>query len=128
VLAAFFGVSDETQVQYWTGTFLTLVFIAIVFASYSGRTLDFQGSQAPAPQGTLLSAAIGLLNGYLIAGTLWYYQDVYGYPLQRFFDLDTNLTERAAQMVQYLPPVLFADYPVLWMLPVAILLILRVKG
>src|SRR5688572_4926283 len=59
----------------------SVIFIIIVFGAYSGRTLNFSGSPAPPPQGTLISLLIGLLNGYLIAGTLWYYQDAYNYPI-----------------------------------------------
>lgn len=109
-------------------TFFTLVFILIVFASYSGRTLEFNGTPAPAPGGTLLSLAIGAVNGYLIAGTLWYYQHVFNYPVQALTtDFSPTLTARANAMVPYLPPALFSE-PVYWIIPVVLLLILRVRG
>ena len=56
-------------------------FLAIVFASYAGRTLDFRGKELRAPEGTMLSLLIGLLNGYLVAGTIWYYAALFGYPV-----------------------------------------------
>lgn len=105
----------------------TLLFSAIVFMSYSGRTLAFNGTPAPPPQGTLISLAIGLLNGYLIAGTLWYYQDVYDYPISQFVEFTTPLTERAQELVNYLPPTLFEN-PVYWVVPVAVLLLIKVRG
>lgn len=125
-----FAITDETMQGYWTSTFLTFVFIAIVFASYSGRTLQFRGKQIAPPGGTIISFLVGLLNAYLIAGTLWYYQDEFGYPVQRFFQIaPSELTDFAQAVIDgnFLPPVLFPT-AVFWMLPVAVLLVLRVRG
>ena len=105
----------------------SVIFIIIVFGAYSGRTLSFSGTPAPPPQGTLISLLIGLLNGYLIAGTLWYYQDTYNYPIGQLVPFDENLTETAQTLINYLPPTLF-DNPVYWIVPVAVLLIIRVRG
>jgi hypothetical protein len=114
-----------------TNLFLTLLFqvtfIMAVFASYSGRTLDFPGRQAPPPQGTLLSLAVGALNGYLVAGTLWYYLDRFNYPVQTWGLVQLPLTPTGQAMVEFLPQRIF-DSPAYWMLPVAALLLLRVRG
>ena len=113
----------------FSSTFFTLVFIAIVFASYSGRTLAFSGSPAPPPQGTIISLIVGMLNGYLVAGTIWYFQHHYEYPIQRLVpNLQPDLlTATARTMVEYLPPVLFEN-PIYWAIPVVILLMLKVRG
>ena len=108
-------------------TVYSVVFSAIVFSAYAGRTLNFVGTPAPPPQGTLISLLIGLLNGYLIAGTLWYYQHHYNYPIGQFVTFDNNLTETAKSLVAYLPPTLFEN-PVYWIVPVAVLLIIRVRS
>lgn len=123
------GVANQpTNSDAVLSTFFTLLFILIVFASYAGRTLEFSGTPMPAPGGTLLSLAVGAVNGYLIAGTLWYYQHAFNYPVQAITtDFSPTLTARASGMVPYLPPALF-DEPVYWIVPVVILLILRVRG
>lgn len=102
----------------------TGLFAALVFASYAGRTFDYGGSQAPPPQGTLLNIGIGVLNGYLVAGTFWYFFDKYQYP---FTEIQLPLTSTAQGLVRLLPPQLF-DTPIYWMLPVALLILLRVRG
>lgn len=107
-------------------TVYSVIFAIIVFGGYAGRTLAFGGTPAPPPQGTLLSILIGLLNGYLIAGTLWYYQHEYDYPIGQIFTFENNLTETAQTLVEYLPPSLFEN-PVYWIVPVAVLLIIRVR-
>jgi hypothetical protein len=127
-IGGFFGVGDDTAgLELLLSTFYTIIFVIIVFGAYSGRTLNFSGTPAPPPQGTLISLLIGLLNGYLIAGTLWYYQDVYNYPIGQLVPFDYNLTETAQALIAYLPPTLF-DNPVYWIVPVAVLLIIRVRG
>lgn len=101
------------------------IFLAIVFASYAGKTLDFGGKELPAPEGPILSGLVGLLNGYLVAGTIWYYADKYGYP---FINVDTNtMTATADFMLAYVPQNVVSN-PVAWMVPVGLLILLRVRG
>ena len=121
------GLTDDGAKALLTSTLYSVIFAAIVFSSYAGRTLSFGGTPAPPPQGTLISLGIGLLNGYLIAGTLWYYQDVYEYPISRLVTFDSTLTSTAETLVEYLPQSLFEN-PVYWIVPVAVLLIIRVRG
>lgn len=122
-----FGLENQSSTNLLLSSFYTLVFVVIIFGSYSGRTLAFSGTPAPPPQGTLISLLVGLLNGYLIAGTLWYYQDAYDYPIGQVVTFENNLTETAQALINYLPPVLFEN-PVYWIVPVAVLLIIRVRG
>lgn len=53
-------------------------------------------------QEALLGFLVGLINGYLIAGTIWYYLHQAGYPLPPGMWSGT-LSETARQMVNYLP-------------------------
>lgn len=121
------GLQTEGARQLLVSTAYSLIFGVIVFGGYAGRTLSFTGKPAPPPQGTIYSIAIGLLNGYLIAGTLWHYQHAYNYPIGQLVTFNNQLTETAQTLVEYLPPVLFPN-PVYWIVPVAILLIVRVRS
>lgn len=111
--------------------FLSLVyqifFVSAIFAGYSGRTINFGGQEVAPPQRTLLNLLIGGLNGYLIAGTLWYYQHAYGYPFRRWGLGVQPLTFTEQIWVDLIPQYLL---PVasLWMIPIAVLLLLRVRG
>ena len=104
-----------------------ILFIMAVFASYAGITLDFPGRPQSAPVGPLITLAVGLLNGYLIGGTLWYYQDRFQYPAQLWGIVQLPLTATGQAIAQVLPQKLF-ESPVYWMIPVAALIILRVRG
>ncbi len=123
----FFGVENQPTIDAVLSGFYSVVFVVLVFGSYAGRTLNFAGKPAPPPQGTLISLMIGLLNGYLIAGTLWYYQHHFNYPIGQLVTFENDLTPLADVMVEYLPPLVF-DNPVYWIVPVAVLLIIRVRG
>ncbi len=127
VATDFFGMYSQDSINGFISIFFTVVFIFIVFASYAGRTLDFVGKPMPPPGGTLLSLGVGALNGYLIAGTLWYYQDEFDYPMSHISGIQMPLSQQAQVMVEYLPPRLF-DSPVYWIIPVVILLILFVRN
>lgn len=54
-----------------------LFLIIITFISYQGISLVFPGSKG----NTFLSLMVGLINGYLFAGSMWYYQAEAGWPV-----------------------------------------------
>ncbi len=120
------GGSPEGKGLIISGAY-TLVFSAIVFASYAGRTLNMGARPAKPPVGTVYTFLIALLNGYLVSGTIWYYQDKFDYPLQRLGWVVLPLTNAAQAMTELLPQTLFPS-PIYWMVPVSILLLIRVRG
>ncbi|MBP7964495.1 MAG: hypothetical protein KBG20_19040 [Caldilineaceae bacterium] len=120
------GGSPEGKALIISGAY-TLAFAAIVFASYAGRTLNMGARPAKPPVGTVYTFLIALLNGYLVSGTIWYYQDIFNYPLQRLGWVVLPLTKTAETLTNFLPQTLFPS-PIYWMVPVAILLLIRVKG
>jgi len=99
----------------------TLGFIAIVFSTYNGITFNYGGKPVTGLLGSLISLGVGLFNGYLIAGTLWHYANQLGFTL---LNLPAPATGGA---IDYLPPAVFPD-PIYWVMPAAVLLILRVRG
>jgi hypothetical protein len=101
--------------------FYSLIFIGIVFSSYNGITFNYGGKPVTGLGGQLISLGVGLFNGYLIAGTLWYYANKFGYPL---LNVSGPVTGGA---VEVLPPTVFPD-PLYWVVPAAVLLVLRVRG
>ncbi len=99
------------------------IFIAIVFAGYSGETLSFRG-QPRKGSAFFFNFTIGLLNGILVVGTLWYYMDLYKYPLPKSMFDAALLTDFARKAPQYLPPKLPSQALVGLLI---LLLILRVR-
>ncbi len=82
---------------------LTLYQVVMVFGAfiaYQGRTLSFPGGDPPGTWGWIYGLLVGLLNGYLLWGTIWYYTARLGYPLS-FFTLPVSSLDQ--QLVAYLP-------------------------
>ena len=120
------GLSEGQSTNLFVSMVYSLIFVAIVFAGYAGKTLTFPGEPAPNPQGFLLSVLVGMINGYLIAGTLWYYQDEFEYPIQAITTFTPTLTPTAQALIPVLPQNLFPN-PVYWIVPVAVLLLFMVR-
>ncbi len=112
--------SDITQFLIYTGLFL-----AVVFASYAGETFSFPGKPARGRVGSLISIANGLVNGYLVTGTIWHYLDEYNYPLERWGLLQLPLTPLAQEMVKYLPPRILNQTVLIGLISILILLRIR---
>lgn len=75
----------------------------IIFAAlmaYQGQTIVFPGKDPTGLLGNLFSIGIGLFNGYLIVGTIWYYLNKYGYPGGTFMP---PLTGMAQAIIAILP-------------------------
>ena len=115
----------KRQMQHLLASLFSLIFIAAIFSSYAGRTFAFPGKAAPGWRGTFYSLLVGMMNGYLIAGTLWYFQDFYEYPITDFKLLYLPLTDLGEKLAAFLPP--YVVPPIFWAILVAIMLLFRVR-
>jgi hypothetical protein len=77
-----------------------IVMVIATFASYHGETLSFRGRSPGGLAGVFLALVIGLVNGYLVAGTIWFYLQEFGYPFGLF---PTELTPLEQGLVELLP-------------------------
>lgn len=93
-----------TQDQnFWQCVIFTVVIIATAFISYQGETLAFGGQPPKGGQGILLGSLTGLLNGYLIAGSLWFYMDKFSYPFKFLGFAPDKFSPLAREIIAYLP-------------------------
>ncbi len=83
-----------------TSAILCVVFTALMvlaaFISYQGETLSYEGNNPRGIVGTLLGFLIGLVNGYLLFGTIWWIFNYYRYP---FSLIVQPLPDAATQIV-----------------------------
>ena len=84
-------------------SFYILVLVAAVVISYHGETLAFEGTPPRGPVGIVLNLTSGLINGYLISGSIWHYLHVFDYPIQILGLFRPPLTDLAQN---YLVPLL----------------------
>jgi hypothetical protein len=102
-------VSEPAGQLIWA-TFYILVIVFVTLISYHGETLAFEGESPKGPKGILFGLTAGLLNGYLIAGSLWYFLDKYDYPLRLFNLFQEPLTDFAQSLIPLLPPTLLRPF------------------
>jgi len=107
------GIVDATKATpLWL--LFTLITIVVVYISYEGETLAFQGTPPKGAQGIILGALIGAINGYLVTGTLWWILHQYNYPIRGtglFFDFNpaagqvlSPLADQIVNGLKLLPP------------------------
>ncbi len=93
------GTSAAT-IQTW---FFVLVILGAAFISYAGETLAFRGERPAGVLGLVLGLLTGAVNGYLIAGSVWYYLDRWDYALPFLGFSAEGLSSTAQSLVAYLP-------------------------
>ncbi len=93
------------------------ILLIITFISYQGQTLSFPGKG----NRPVFDVGVGLLNGYLFAGSIWYYLAQAGWP---GLPVSQPFTPFYQAIVRLLPPAVFS-WPYFIALAV-ILLIARV--
>lgn len=120
-IATIFG-ADVARINEAVFVFITIIFVVIIVVTYQGKTFDFSTNKASGCLGLAGGFGVGALNGYLIAGTLWFYADKYQYP---FNLLTAPLTPTGQVIVTFLPASIFPS-AVFWAIPATILLIVRV--
>lgn len=114
--------ADAVRVAEITFVVYAVLLIVIVIVTYQGKTPDFSTKPVPGFWGGMLGFIVGAFNGYLIAGTLWFYADKYQYP---FSLLTGPLTQTGTVLLQLSPLNVFPN-PVFWAVPATVLLIMRV--
>jgi hypothetical protein len=102
--------------------FYILLFVAIVVISYHGETLAFAGEAPRGPVGVLLNLMSGLLNGYLISGTIWHYLHAFNYPIQVLGLFRPPLTAFAQNYLVPLMPVSLLEPYLLFLVPFMIVM------
>jgi len=120
-------VRNENLIKCWVFLF---IIIGTTFISYQGETIAFGGQLPKNSQRFLLGGLVGLLNGYLVAGSVWHYMDYFGYPIKMLGYTPENSSKLAQSMLRFLP-VTFLGHEILfgmnWFLYLfALLLIARV--
>ena len=83
-----------------------IVIIVLAFFAYQTPNLPKLGGQRFARErlaDVLLGFLMGIINGYLIVGSLWYYLDQAGYlPLQTYFTPPTS--DAVQRLLTYMAP------------------------
>lgn len=114
--------ADPTGQLIWA-SFYIFVTVFVTLISYHGETLAFEGKPPEGPKGIIFGLMAGLLNGYLISGSIWYFLEKYDYPIKLLHLFQEPLTDFAESLVPLLPLTLLRPFlPFL----VVVMILLRV--
>ena len=95
---------QQSPVLFWMRT---IILTMLVFFGY--QTVNFQRFAGKLTREKLehaiLGIVIGAINGYLIAGTIWFYMADAKYPFPGIVSAPTgNIAKIASNMLLYMPP------------------------
>jgi hypothetical protein len=113
-----FGVSP-TSVPTILAVCSALFLALVTFITYEGVTLVFPIKSTS----WFLGLGIGLINGYLFAGSMWYYLQKAGWPLLHSV-VKPEYSQLNETLIKLMPPAIFSWQALLLM--VVALLILRI--
>jgi hypothetical protein len=114
----------STPEQFW---FYTLLFTTIVYIGYQGATLALPTELGAAPR-TIMGMLIGAINGYFIAGNLWWflhYCAKYNLPTIGITPANAGMLDATAQKIVTMLPFNVLT-PVLLIGLLFLLLVLRI--
>jgi uncharacterized membrane protein required for colicin V production len=95
---------DSKPLYFWLRT---IILILLVFFGYQTPNIARFAAKMTREklQDVILGAVIGALNGYLIAGTIWFYLADAGYPFTNIINTPTGDMAKAAEaMLHYMAP------------------------
>ena len=100
--------ASNVQILFWVRV---AVLVGLVFFGYQTPNLQrlAAGNRFARErlQDILLGVFLGAVNGYLIAGTIWFYMDIAGYPFANVISAppaNTQVAETTASMMAIMPP------------------------
>ncbi len=108
LLSRVFKSMQPGEVAFWQSVLWAVGLAATGLVSYHGQILAFEGTLPKGALGTTLNLTSGLVNGYLIAGSIWFYVNRSGYPLMGI--KPENLSALANGLLKLMPPCLLGPY------------------
>ena len=117
-------VTRNPMIQFWMR--ITILTLLLIFGYQTPNIPALQGGKGRFRRGNiadaLLGIFVGLLNGYLIVGSYWYFIDQANYPYTLISAPvpGTPAGDAALNMIKYLPPA--------WLVPPIIFVVLAVFG
>ena len=100
-------IKQNGVIQYWVRTLLVLGLAFFGYQSPKISRFTKASERKDRIQDTLLGLFMGLLSGYFVVGTLWYYAHYAHYPgLAKYIDAaNPAVAEATERVLEILPPV-----------------------
>jgi hypothetical protein len=117
---------EENITLFWIRVIILFVLVYFGYQTVISVARLQAGSRRERLQDSLFGIFLGAINGYLIAGSVWYYLDRAGYPFPSVIVIPTgDLANKIAVMVNYMPPHLLGE-PAIYFASVIVLIFILV--
>ncbi|MCS7010483.1 MAG: CvpA family protein [Anaerolineales bacterium] len=117
---------SNPEINFWIHAGILLF---LVFFGYQTPSLQRFAPKATREklQDVLLGAVLGGVNGYLIAGSIWYFLHRSAYPFPKVvLPPSQEIAERVAAMMKFMPPELFGEPGIYFAVVIAFIFVLVV--
>jgi uncharacterized membrane protein required for colicin V production len=119
-----------SMTEYWFRTLTVIVLVIFGYVTPKISSLSKAAGRQLGIQDYILGFFIGIINGWLIVGTLWFYMDAAGYPFTPYITAPLDAVEGggtwAIQLINLLPPAIFYGYRVLAAVVIAFVFVIIV--
>jgi hypothetical protein len=119
----FFETTEGASTQFYVSSLIIILFALSGYHTPNAQRInknlsrDNKSAARHWLQDMMLGGILGIVNGYLLVGTLWHYLNLYRYPVSRSLmappELVTPVDTMALKMIEFLPPV-WLDVPVIY--------------
>jgi len=101
---------DDDQALFWVRSIILVVLVAFGYQSVGLPRFASKVAREKL-QDSILGFVFGILNGYLVVGTLWFYLDQARYPFDYITapDTSTEMGIAAMNLLQLMPPRLLGE-------------------
>jgi uncharacterized membrane protein required for colicin V production len=117
---------DNAVFYFWLRT---LILVMLVFFGYQTTKVERFAAKMSREkiQDVILGFFLGALNGYLIAGTIWFYLDIAAYPFKEVIEAPSgDFANVAKNMLEYMAPNLLGVPGIYFAVVVAFIFVLVV--
>ena len=101
---------DDNKSLFWIRVSILLVLVYFGYQTVISVARLQAGGRRERLQDSLFGIVLGGINGYLVAGTVWFYLDQAKYPFPNAIQPPAgDLAARVANMMNYMPPHILGD-------------------
>jgi hypothetical protein len=117
---------EDNITLFWIRVIILFILVYFGYQTVISVARLQAGSRRERLQDSLFGIFLGSINGYLIAGSVWYYLDRAKYPFPNAIIIPTGeLATKIAAMVNYMPPHLLGE-PAIYFASVIVLIFILV--
>lgn len=117
---------DDNVTLFWIREIVLITMVYFGYQTVISVARLQAGARRERLQDSLFGFVLGGINGYLVAGSSWFYLDIARYPFPKVFISPTNeIAAQITSMIAYMPPHVLGE-PAIYFASVIVLIFILV--